>query len=80
MTFKELFPLFIAGTPIKRKGWGGFWRWGNMTGIYIFLSDGRWLNLKDSDNMLSTIAHTLVDDWEIATKENVSVEAGKCIL
>ena len=78
MSFKEIFTLFIAGTPIKRKEWKGFWR--NVEdGIYIFKKDGEYFPIGKSNNMCSTLAHTTINDWEIATKENCSAEAGKYI-
>ena len=78
MSFQEIYKYFVAGTPIKRKGWGGFWRY-DTVGIRIYLEDGEFFPFKESDNMISTLSHTVIDDWEIATKENCSAEAGMYI-
>ena len=79
MSFKDIFTLFIAGTPIKRKEWKGFWR--NVEdGIYIFKKDGDYFPIGESNNMCSTLAHTTINDWEVATKENCSAEAGRYII
>ena len=78
MSFKEIFTLFITGTPIKRKEWKGFWR-SVEDGVYIFKKNGEYFPIRKSSNMETTLAHTTINDWEIATKENCSAEAGKYI-
>ena len=78
MSFKEIYKYFVAGTPIKRVGWDGFWRY-DLKGIHIYLQDGEIIPFKDSTNMITTISHTIIDDWEIATKDNCSIEAGEYI-
>ena len=78
MSFKEIFTLFITGSPIKRKEWKGFWR-STEDGVYIFKKDGTYFQIGDSSNMVTTLAHTIINDWEIATKENCSAEAGEYI-
>jgi hypothetical protein len=41
MTFKELFPSFIAGTPIKRKVWRGYWKYNaRIRQVVIYTKDG----------------------------------------
>jgi hypothetical protein len=69
MTFKELFPSFIAGTPIKRKAWGGYWiyKYGK---IEMHTKEGEVISLVDTEDILFTIAGILEDDWEVATNEN----------
>ena len=78
MSFKEIFTLFITGSPIKRKEWKGFWR-STEDGAYIFKENGEYFPIGKSSNMETTLAHTTINDWEIATKENCSAEAGKYI-
>ena len=78
MSFKEIFTLFITGSPIKRKEWKGFWR-STEDGVYIFKKDGTYFQIRDSSDMATTLAHTTINDWEVATKENCSAEAGKYI-
>lgn len=69
MPFKELFPTFIAGTPIKRKAWRGYWvyKYGK---IEMHTWDNKVVNFLDSEDILFTISGILEDDWEVATSEN----------
>jgi hypothetical protein len=71
MKFKELLPTFIAGTDIKRKPWGGFWRY-RRGQILMFTKEGEVVNFVDSKDILFTISHFFEDDWEVATPENLS--------
>jgi len=72
MTFKELFQTFIAGTPIKRKPWKGYWvyKYGN---IEMHTKNGDVVNFTDTNDILFTISGILQDDWEIATEENTNI-------
>lgn len=72
MTFKELFPTFIAGTPIKRKVWKGYWvyKYGR---IEIHSKDGAIIDFLDTKDILFTISGILEDDWEVATNENCDI-------
>ncbi len=73
MTFKELFPTFIAGTPIKRKAWKGYWvyKYGR---IEMHTKEGKVVDFLDTKDVLFTISGILEDDWEIATNENCEIE------
>lgn len=73
MTFKELFPTFIAGTPIKRKAWRGYWvyKYGK---IEIHSKTGEVIDFLETKDILFTIAGMLEDDWEVATNENCDIE------
>lgn len=72
MVFKELFQTFIAGTPIKRKVWGGYWiyKYGN---IEMHTKTGEVIDFLDTEDILFTISGILEDDWEIATNENCDI-------
>jgi hypothetical protein len=72
MTFKELFPAFIAGTPIKRKVWKGYWiyKYGK---IEIHSKNGEVIDFLKTNDILFTIAGVLADDWEVATNENCAI-------
>jgi hypothetical protein len=72
MTFKELFANLVAGTPIKRKVWRGYWvyKYGQLE---IHSKDGSVIFLKDTADILFTLAGILQDDWEIATNENCDI-------
>ena len=59
MSFKEIFTLFITGSPIKRKEWKGFWR-STEDGVYIFKKDGDYFQIGSSSNMATTLAHTTI--------------------
>lgn len=78
MTFKELFTDFIAGTPIKRKVWRGYWiyKYGK---IEIHNKDGSVFNFLDTEDVLFTISNILQDDWEYANDGNcdISVPNGR---
>lgn len=71
-SFKELFPTFIAGTPIKRKVWRGYWvyKYGK---IEIHSKNGEVINFLDTQDILFTLSGILQDDWEIATNENCDI-------
>ena len=69
MTLKELYADFIAGTPIKRKTWQGYWKYSYGT-VKMHCKDGRILDIRESEDILFTISGILADDWEVATKEN----------
>jgi hypothetical protein len=73
MTFKELFQTFIAGTPIKRKVWRGYWVY-NYGVIEIHTKTGGVINFLNTKDILFTISGILEDDWEVATNENCDIE------
>lgn len=71
MKFKELFSSLIAGVPIKRKPWGGYWKYDSRTGkILMYTKEGHIISLTNSEDILFTISGILEDDWEVATNEN----------
>jgi hypothetical protein len=70
--FKDLLPTFIAGTPIKRKVWKGFWQYGRGH-ILMHTKEGEVINLLDSKDVIFTISGILEDDWEVATEENTEI-------
>jgi hypothetical protein len=67
--FGELFAQFVAGTPIKRKGWGGYWIYKNGD-IFIYTAEGDVINFNQTNNIIFTISHFTMFDWEVATKDN----------
>lgn len=73
MTFKDLLPTFIAGTPIKRKVWRGYWvyKYGR---IEIHSKNGEVIDFLETKDILFTIAGMLEDDWEVATNENCDIK------
>jgi hypothetical protein len=72
MTFKELMPDLIAGTPIKRKVWRGYWvyKYGK---IEIHTKTGEVIDFLDTQDILFTLSGILQDDWELATNENCDI-------
>jgi hypothetical protein len=75
MTFKELFPSFIAGTPIKREVWRGYWKYDpRITEIKIYTKECKVILFSETEDILFTIAGILQDDWEVATNENCDIE------
>lgn len=73
MEFKELYADFIAGTPIKRKAWKGYWRY-RFGKIEMHSKDGSVTDFVESQDILFTISGILQNDWEVATNENCSIE------
>jgi len=75
MTFKELYPKFVSGVPIKRKLWRGYWKCDkNENNVTIFTKEGRVLSLTETEDIIGTLSHTLSEDWEIATNDNCDIE------
>lgn len=78
MLFKELFSDFVAGTPIKRKVWRGYWvyKYGK---IEIHTKTDDVINFLDTEDVLFTISGILQDDWEYANDDNcdISVPNGR---
>jgi hypothetical protein len=73
MEFKELFATFIAGTPIKRKVWRGYWVYKHGQ-IEIHTKTGEVILFKDTTDIIFTLAGILESDWEIATNENCDIK------
>lgn len=73
MLFKDLLSEFIAGTPIKRKVWRGYWvyKYGK---IEIHAKAGDVINFQETNDILFTISGILQNDWEIATNDNCDIE------
>jgi hypothetical protein len=75
MTFKELFPSFIAGTPIKRKVWRGYWKYNaRIRQVVIYTKDGMVVPFEEVGDWAFTLSGILQDDWEVATNENCDIE------
>lgn len=72
MPLKDLYVEFISGTPVKRKVWGGYWKY-SYGSIKMHCKDGKVIDIKDTEDILFTISGILADDWEIATNENCSI-------
>jgi hypothetical protein len=72
MTFKELLADFIAGTPIKRIVWRGYWvyRFGK---IEMHTKNGDVVNFLDTEDVLFTLSGILQDDWEYANDKNCDI-------
>lgn len=73
MSFKLLFADFIAGTPIKRKVWKGYWKY-HYGRIDMYCKDGTIVNFTDTNDLPFTLSGILEDDWEVATNENCTIE------
>jgi len=69
MLLKELYADFISGTPVKRKVWGGYWKY-SYGAVKMHCKDGKVIDIKDTGDVLFTISGILADDWEVATNEN----------
>ncbi len=73
MSFKNLMSEFLAGTPIKRKVWRGYWIY-KRGKIEIHTKTGEVINFLEVEDVMFTINGMLQDDWEIATNENCDIE------
>lgn len=73
MKFKQLLADFIAGTPIKRKPWKGYWVYKRGI-IEIHTKTGEVINFLDTKDILFTISAFTQDDWEVATNENCDIK------
>lgn len=71
-SFRELLADFIAGTPIKRKPWGGYWKY-RYGKIEMHGKNGATTHLTETNDILFTISHIMMYDWEIATNENCEI-------
>lgn len=67
------FEALKTGNPLKRKGWGGYWKWENDT-IMFYCKDGKILDFRQTDDVDFTVSNMFADDWEIATNENCIIE------
>lgn len=74
MSFKELFAAFIAGTPIKRKVWRGYWKFDPRTNnVVIYTKEGQVIPFSEVKEWAFTLSGILQDDWEVATNENCDI-------
>ena len=74
MTFKELFSDFVAGTPIKRKVWRGYWKYNSrVKNVEMYTKEGTMVLLTNTEDVLFTLSGIIADDWEIATSGNCDV-------
>ena len=71
--FKDLFSTFIAGTPIKRKVWGGYWKY-RYGEIEMHNKSGTITKFSETKDIIFTISGILENDWEVATNENCLIE------
>lgn len=72
MKFKELLATFIAGTPIKRKVWKGYWLY-KRGRIQMHTKEGLVVDFQESKDIIFSISGILEDDWEVATAENTEI-------
>ena len=74
MSFAQLFPYFAVGVPIKRKPWGGYWKYDVVEDVvYMFTKEGEILSLLETKDVLFTLSNIISDDWQIATDDNSSI-------
>ena len=72
MKLSELMTQFISGTPVKRKPWGGYWKY-TRGQVEMHNKDGSVVIITDTTDILFTISNILAEDWEIATNENCEI-------
>lgn len=64
MDFKKAYKLLKQGKHVKRKEWGGYWKWENNT-IMIHCKDGKVLDIRDTEDVDFTMSNILANDWEV---------------
>lgn len=64
MNFKKAYKLLKDGKCVKRKEWGGYWKWENNT-IMIHCKDGKVLDIRETEDVNFTMSNILEDDWEV---------------
>lgn len=69
MSFEEILSEFISGTPIKRKSWGGYWKY-RYGKIEMHGKDGSVTDFLNTKDIIFTLSNIVRDDWEVATYEN----------
>lgn len=71
MIIKELLPELISGTPIKRRPWGGYWKYNSrIKNIEMYNADQTVTLLTNTEDVLFTLSNIAADDWEVATSGN----------
>lgn len=64
MTFKEAFECMREGKRIRLPEWIGYW-FMNGCNIFIHCSDGKVMDIRETENTMETMSFILRDDWEI---------------
>ena len=82
MKFEEIRELFIMGAKIKRKSWGGYWKYDpDRNDIMMHCKEGNVIMLKsESTDLAYTLSNICSDDWEIADEENTPLLGGNVSL
>ena len=82
MKFEEIRELFIMGAKIKRKSWGGYWKYDpDRNDIMMHCKEGNVIMLKsESTDIAYTLSNICSDDWEIADEENTPLLGGNVSL
>ncbi|MBU5268901.1 DUF2829 domain-containing protein [Clostridium cochlearium] len=71
MDFKKSYEFLKQGKHVKRKEWGGYWKWENNT-IMIHCKDGKVLDIRDTEDVDFTMSNILANDWEVV--EDAKIE------
>ena len=67
MTFKEAFHRLMAGYPIKRARWLGYWIADNAGNILMYCKDGMVVSMASGCTPAFTLEQTTADDWFVLT-------------
>lgn len=75
MEIRDLLHEVISGTPVKRKKWGGYWKYNSrIRNIEMYNADQTVMLLTNTEDVLFTLTNIAADDWEIATNSNCTIE------
>lgn len=81
MTFTQAFDEMRAGAKVKLPSWGGYWFWdADKQTIIIHTKDGRELDIREMENVGSTMDNICSDEWMIADEENCSQLGGVALM
>lgn len=67
MNFASALFALKRGHKIKRHHWTGYWKLENGE-VMMYTCDGKYINIRDSEDMLYTMENMACNDWEIVTE------------
>ena len=77
MNFTKELRQMKKGIPMKLPSWGGYWCWDNDTNtIIVYTKDHQRIDIRETENVESTLHNVLSDEWISADGENCSILGG----
>lgn len=67
MKFAEAFEVMKKGYPVKRPAWRGYWEYDpDGDRIMMHCSDGRILEIRETDDLSFTLENIMSEDWIVS--------------